>query len=289
MKETIIPVAGNARVLEDRTIVAARKALPKGTKNRSTVKLLLSATPLELATYIAEKDFCVFSEEARSLFDKTSFDVGRGELSIRCHKGLSLETQGNKSGDIPELGWEVKEWNGVKRIKPGATAQQLLVFVLMSVYHKHADFFDSQFVYNGNQTTYKRQACVGISKGFLECLPAHISDELRESLRASVTIQHDNMALVWKEGFIVVPRADYDSAFTFTSVSQQIPRYAVNRSYLEDRVRQLIFIEQLMNDVSLVPSSWDEEPQTGILEEGPTPIFGQSSEEARAETLPCSR
>lgn len=234
---------GDKRVVERRV---------KRTKKKSNQPR--SATEVELFEVIARAEGTLFSVYSQTFYTHTSTSVGPGEIAIRHHYGMSLTPAGYNGIDIKDHefeglafmmpgGLEIKALsNGKCKIKPGGKAGKLWMRTLT----KMVDLDGDGLLFPGNQhflrTNYRHQETWrealsdAVTKSLLNKLPVDIEAHLRDEMKASkILTDYPNIAAVWEKGFIVVPHSHYDIAWEFVSVSQGIPRYEVNRKYLETR------------------------------------------------------
>lgn len=224
-----------------------------------------SASMKELLNFIAEEEGTLFNSLEAKMFNKTSRNVGPGEASIRLHYGLSHANEslsGTQEIDIPELDLEVKKEG---RIKPGRASQSRWMWCYSELLKEDVEGIaspgESKFLW----TNYKKNLTWieainnELTLQLLNDLPETISDFIIGMMMPSkILSSYPNIAYVWPEGFIVVPGHDYDRAWRFSGVSQQIPRYVLKREYVELRAKIALNLKERikMKKVGIVAGSF---------------------------------
>lgn len=241
------PYLGKPRKFVDHgtliTVEGGKKRYVEGGIKKTT-KHVQSARVEQLLDYIASACGTAFSAQERTIFISTNKATGNGERSIRMHLGLSLDTNGTKTIDIPELEIEVKEYPS---IRPGASAIKKWGLCKRDMYvlDIQGDLIPGteRFLWTNakHQLTYSEIVEYELSyKVLIEDFPAEISNYVLDAMKPSRTLDSYPMtAVTWPRGFIIIPSEEYDEAFEFCGISKATPKYRLKRSYLEKIVKQI--------------------------------------------------
>jgi hypothetical protein len=60
---------------------------------------------------------------------------------------------------------------------------------------------------------------------------------------------YDNIILTASFGFLTVPKADFDIAFSLKTITKSGPKYTVKRSYIKDQLKKTL-VSTLVDDLT---------------------------------------
>lgn len=167
------------------------------------------------------------AHERRLLARPRSAFEGKGERSLRSRLGIAQQTtQG--SHDLPD-GGEVKfvELDRAPTIRISAVGKRAYGRAARALVRNLPDEAFDEATWD----------CVSAGELCASKLQAPAMEALRRSLAPELVMSsYTSLYMAFEQGFVNVPQADFEHAWTLLRVSQGDPRYALRRDYVVDRI-----------------------------------------------------
>lgn len=168
------------------------------------------------------------SEAAATLSLPRLAHEGRGEKAVRTMRGLELVvTQDKRDMDDGDIKWLDNGHNGLQTVQTGRGGLcAFLNFVWELARSDKASKIDSKII--------DAIKCGELPKELLESdlMPSWLLEDLMcHVLPSDVLGQYGDIYCAFDFGYVVIPEADADEAWSLVSITKGKPRYALNKKY----------------------------------------------------------
>lgn len=250
-KATLLEIKKKDRSAEDQRILLNQLPNRLKTLKKRVIDLESLNVPtwdlVHILSSTSSEGCGVWTAAEQQLWHKSlAIHEGRGEASLRCRFNLQ---PGSSTGecDIPELNLEVKNIQA-----RSANGQYTIVSIQAGKAGRHGySMWMMSAAEQGLFLKLPNELRLALGSGELgpgvvyKTLPSDTSSSLLETLKPSKVFGTMNVALTTVNGYITVPSADLDEAFSMQCITKCSPKFMLKRSYVLSKL-----LSPLPNDLT---------------------------------------
>lgn len=190
----------------------------------------------------AELNGTSWSPEAKATLDLPRLaHEGRGEKAVRTMRGLELVvTQDKRDMDDGDIKWLDNGHNGLQTVQTGRGGLcAFLNFVWELARSDRAKDLDLKVV--------EAIKCGELPKELLEgdAMPKWLLEDLVFNVMPSTVLgEYGDIYCAFDFGYVVIPQADADEAWSLVSITKGKPRYALNKRYSVKKMLEESYIPE---------------------------------------------